>query len=407
MQAETRSNRAPAPFAVDDPTNTLPCWLDVDLDALAANVAAVQQWITPGTQLAAVVKGQGYGLGAEEISRAALAAGAQCLAVARVHEGLELRQAGIDAPILVLNRTDPAEADLAVRLHLTVTLDGAELARALGDAAARWHRSAQAHLKVDTGLHRFGVDPERALPLARDVAAIPGLAVDGLYTHFASADESDHAYTEEQIKRFSHATERLASAGYSFPLRHAANSAATLAFPAAHLGMVRVGLLLYGVSPSGYLPIELALRSVVSFRARVARVMELGAGEGVGYGQTWRAECPTRVALVAAGYADGVLRRLSNKGVALINGREVPIIGRVSMDQTTLDITHVPGVSVGTVVTFFGEDGDAQLDLHRFAQQVDTIPHDVLCAVSGRVARVYRRDSRVVRVARLNGTVDA
>lgn len=392
--------------ALSDSIGALPCWLAVDLDAVAANVAALRRWVSPTTGLAAVVKAQGYGAGAEEVAQTALAAGASWLAVARVHEAQELRHAGIHAPILVLTRTDPSEADLAVRLNLAVTVDGIDLARALGAAAVKQGCRAHVHIKVDTGLHRFGVEPERALPLARGISTIDGLDVQALYTHFANADEPDLSYTLEQFQCFEFVTSQLAGAGYCFPMRHAANSAAALALRRTHLNLVRLGLTLYGASPSGEVPPDLDLLPAVALQARIARTMALAPGEAVGYGQTWRAHQTTRVGVASAGYADGVPRQLSNRGVVLVHGQEAPIIGRVSMDMTTVDITRIPTARVGSVVTFFGRDGAAEIDLSRFARTVGTIPHDALSAVGGRVARVYLRDGAVHRLARLSGTVD-
>lgn len=386
-----------------DETATLPCWLEVDLDAIMANVRALQRWVGPETELAAVLKAQGYGTGACEVADAVLSAGAQWLAVARVHEGVELREAGAEVPILVMNRTNPEEAEVAVSHGLTVTVDSPDLARALATAAARTSRRAAVHLKVDTGLHRFGVDPDQALLLARTLSELDAIDVQALYTHFANADEPDRRHTLEQIACFERVTRDLANAGYRFPLRHAANSAATLAFREAHYEMVRVGLTLYGVSPSGWIPPDLELQPALALRARIARVSEIAASDGVGYGQTWHASRPTRVALVTAGYADGVRRGMSNRGKALVHGGQAPIIGRVSMDQITLDITDIPNVSIGDVATFFGEDGAATLDLASFAAASDTIPHEALTSVGGRVARVYRRGGQITRVARLSG----
>jgi alanine racemase len=190
-------------------------------------------------------------------------------------------------------------------------------------------------------------------------------------------------------------------------MRHAANSAGTLAFQEAHFDLVRVGLTLYGVSPSGQIPPDLQLQPALALKARIARVTELAPGEGVGYGQIWHAERPTRVALVTAGYADGLSRSMSNQGMALVHGVRAPIIGRVSMDQTTLDITHIPGVSVGDVATFFGSDGYARIELASFASASDTIPHEALTSIGGRVARVYRRGGRVANIARLSGPIEA
>lgn len=353
-----------------------------------------------------MVKAQAYGVGAEEVARTAVAAGAAWLAVDRVHEGAELRQAGIAVPILLLGRTDPSEADAVVEHHLTTTVDTADLAHALGKAAQGRRRRVAVHVKVDTGMHRSGVEPEQALPLVRKIATVPGLELQGLYTHFANADEPDPSFTTDQLRCFERVREELAAEGFRFPILHTANSAATLASVDAHLDMVRVGLTLYGVSPSGSVPPDLHLLPAVALKARIGRLVDLAAGDGVGYGQTWRAQRPTRVALALAGYADGVLRALSNRGGALVCGRAAPIIGRVSMAQTTLDITDIPGVGVGTVATFFGRDSGAEIGLHRVAREVNTIPHDVLTAVGPRVARVYRRGGQVTRVARLSGTVE-
>jgi alanine racemase len=384
-----------------DETATLPCWLDVDLDAVSANVRALQQWIGPDTQLAAVLKAEAYGTGARALTPVVQAAGAQWLAVARVHEGVELREAGATVPILVLNRTELDEAESAVTHNLAVTVDTPDLARALGAAATRHATRAAVHLKVDTGLRRFGVAPDQALSLARAMSDLDGLDAQALYTHFASADEADRGYTLEQLARFERVTEQLAGAGYRFPMRHAANSAATLSFRKAHFDLVRVGLTLYGVCPTGVVPDGLALAPALSFKARIARITDLAPGDGVGYGQIWHAERPTRVALVTAGYADGVRRAMSNRGCALVHGERAPIIGRVSMDQTTLDISSVAGLRVGDVATFFGHDGEAALRLDEFAAAADTIPHEALTGIGGRVARVYRSGERADRVVRL------
>jgi alanine racemase len=386
------------------PTAGLPCWLEVDLDAIGANVAALRRWVQPRTRIAAVVKAQAYGCGAEQVARAALAAGASSLAVARVHEGVELRTAGIRAPILVMNRTDLAEVQQAVHHELTVTVDTTELGRALGAAAHKLRRTSRVHVKVDTGLHRFGVDPDATLPLVRSLSEISELEVQGLYTHFASADETDLHFTLDQLERFEQVSRELDVAGYRFPVRHAANSAGTLNVRAAHLDMVRCGITLHGESPLESYPAGLYLQAANSLKARVARITELPVGDGVGYGQTWHAQRPSRIALGTIGYADGIPRRFAQHGSALIGGCRAPIVGRVSMDQVTLDITDIPGVEVGDVITFFGSDGQARLPLREFAAACDTISYEAMTSLGGRVARVYQGDDAWQGTARLNGT---
>ncbi|HEY3115740.1 MAG TPA: alanine racemase [Chloroflexota bacterium] len=380
----------------------MPCWLEVDLDRIAANVRSLKQWVGPHTKIAAVVKSGAYGVGAEEVARVALTAGAEWLAVARVHEAVELRQAGIEAPILVLSRTHPLEADLAAQHRLAVTVESPELACALSMAASTTGRPVAVHLKVDTGMHRFGVLPSEARALAEVLATTPGLRVEGLWTHFASADEPDLSSARDQLQCFFQVRQQLHEAGLDFPVCHTANSAATLAFPDAHLDLVRPGLTLYGISPLVEDRAGPDLLPALALKARLARVMTVQTGESVGYGRTWRAPRPSRVGLIAAGYADGLPRLLSNRGAVLVLGRPAGLIGRVSMDHTTIDITDIPQADVGSVVTVFGEDGDTSLDIAELAQHAGTIPHDILTGVGGRVARVYRQGGTVVRVARLN-----
>jgi alanine racemase len=382
---------------------TLSCWADVDLDAIATNVRSLRAWIGPSTRLAGVVKAQGYGMGAAEVAHAVLSAGGDRVAVARVHEGAELRAAGVRSPILVLSRTDPTEADQVVRHELTPTIDSEDLARALSVAATRAGTQIPVHLKVDTGLHRFGVEPERALPLARFLSDAPGLRIEGLWTHFANADEKDLSSAHEQLRVFNRVTQELVDAGYRFPIRHAANSAATVAIPAAHLDLVRVGQALYGVHPFDFPADGPDLQMAATLKARVARVMNLAPGDAVGYGETWRATKPVRAATLSAGYADGFPRDLTNRGRVYIRGHEAPILGRVMMDHLVVDITSAGNVVPGDEATLFGYDGQADLsiDIWQVAHDAGTIPHDILTGIGGRVPRVYRQGGRVTRIARL------
>ncbi len=383
----------------------LPCWVEIDLDRVAANVRSLRRWIGPAS-LAAVVKADGYGLGAAEIALSALAAGTQRLAVARIHEAVDLRNAGINAPILVLSRTDPTEADVVACHDLTVTVDTPELTAALERSAARTGRSIPVHIKVDTGMHRFGVEPDGALPLARALSDARSLRVEAIWTHFASADAPDPTATIEQLRLFNQVVQQLGDAGYRFPMRHAANSAGTLAFPDSHMEMVRVGLSLYGISPLDTREITPTLRPAVALKARVARRMTLAPGDTVGYGNTWTAPSPTHAATLTAGYADGVPRMASNRGSAMIGGRKVPVLGRVSMDHTVVDVSGVPNVRVGDEALFYGEGTHGNLDIWDAARAADTIPWDLLTGTGPRVPRVYIKDGRVQKIARLNGSVD-
>lgn len=402
----TRGVLADSPPPDEAHLRAFACWLDVDLDAIRHNVQLLRQWVGPSSSVAAVVKAEAYSMGAPQIAETLLDAGAARLAVARVHEGVELRESGLSAPILVLSRTDPSEAAAVAAHDLAVTVDTAELAQALDREARQLERRVTVHMKVDTGLHRFGISPDGAIPLARELADLPNLRIEGLWTHLASADDEDLASAQQQLRLFARVSDDLEEAGYHFPMRHAANSAATLALPGAHFDMVRVGQSLYGINPFTFAQAGIELRPAVSLRARVARVMNLAPGDAVGYNETWRATKPTRAATLTAGYADGVPRALSNRGCVSILGQTAPILGRVMMDHVVVDISGINGVQPGTEATIFGRDDGHAIDIWDVARAADSIPHDVLIGVGGRVPRVYRERNRIRNVARLTGSLE-
>ena len=372
-----------------DFSTTSPCWLEIDLDLIVSNVLAVRRLLDPGTAVAAVVKANAYGLGATEVARAALAAGATVLAVARIQEGVALRRAGLNAPILNLAYTGPEEVEAAVEFGITPTIADVEVARALA-RAARGRPPVGVHLKVDTGLSRFGAQPDEVPAILSALADEPALCLEGLSSHFATADEPDPSYSEEQLRRFLAIVGQLAARGLRPRLRHMANSAATLALPAARLDLVRLGISLSGTSPLlSDTPPE-GLRSAVALRARLARVYDLPAGASVGYGQSFTCRRPTRAGLVPVGYADGLPRAHSNRGAVLIGGRRAPLIGRVSMDQCVVDLTDLPAVRPGEEVTLIGRQGGAEISLTEFAAWSGTIPHEALCRIGPRVPRCYQ-----------------
>jgi alanine racemase len=290
-----------------DPSATSPCWLEIDLDSIVSNVRAVRRLLDPGTAVAAVVKANAYGLGAAEVARAALAAGATVLAVARIQEGVALRRAGLRAPILNLAYTAPDEVETAVQFGITPTIADVEVVRALA-RAARGRPPVAVHLKVDTGLSRFGAQPRELPALLSALADEPALHLEGLSSHFATADEPDPAYAEEQLRRFQSIVGELEERGIRPRIRHMANSAATLALPAARFDLVRLGISLSGTSPLLSDTPPAGLQSAVALRARLARVYDLPAGASVGYGQSFICRRPTRAGLVPVGYADGLPR---------------------------------------------------------------------------------------------------
>lgn len=378
--------------------NRLLTWAEIDLDAIAHNVQAIKEHIGPQTKIIAVVKADGYGHGAEPTARAALQGGASYLAVNRTVEGEELRRAGLTAPILTLGYTLPDEASDILRWGLTPTITTIEAALSLALAASREGRVAPIHVKVDSGLGRFGLLPEETLDFVRRVATLPGLYLEGLYTHFSAADEADPSYTLRQLAVYRQVCQALEEAGFSIPLRHAANSAAALFIPETRLDAVRPGLIIYGLPPSDRVPLPLPLRPALTIKSRVVRLRALPAGACIGYGRTYVVPQEKPFALVPIGYGDGYLRKLSNRGAMLIRGKRAPIVGRISMDQTVVDVCDVPGIQQDDEVVILGRQGEEEISAEEVACWADTINYEVVTRIAPRVPRMYRWGEQVVEV---------
>jgi alanine racemase len=365
-------------------------WADVDLDAIRHNIEVVKRHLNPGVLLLAVVKADAYGHGAVEVSRAALSSGVDWLAVATVDEGLDLVDAGIKAPILHMGRTPPGDVEVALRAGLRLCVFERRGLQAIADACARTGLKARVHLKVETGMARLGVRRGGdTLMLAQLCEAAAGVELEGFWTHFAEADEPQSPRTDEQLALFRAEVERLRTAGIVPPLLHCANSAATLFHPETQVDMVRVGLLLYGYSPAPGEEPQLDLRPAMAWKAVVVAVHDLEAGEKVGYGGAFAAPRPTRTATVAIGYADGYPRTLSNKGVLLLGGKRVRVVGRVSMDYVSVDISGVEHVELGDEAVIIGSQGQEAITADELATSLDTISWEVLCDIGGRVPRVH------------------
>ncbi|MGI8750831.1 MAG: alanine racemase [Acidimicrobiales bacterium] len=375
-----------------------PAWAEIDLDAIAANAAILAAMGAPAG-LCAVVKADGYGHGAVPVARAARRGGAAWLGVALVEEGVELRQAGLDGPILVLSEPTPGAMAEVVARDLTPTLytaAGVESATAEVGRSGR-SRPLAVHVKVDTGMHRVGATPDAAVALALDVAARPELELGGFWTHFAVADEIDDPYTAGQMERFEAASARLRVAGVVPPLCHAANSAATLWHPDARLDLVRCGIALYGLAPAAAgigAPEMIGLRPALTLRARVSHVKTVAAGERLSYGLRYRLEVPSVVATVPIGYADGVPRILAAAGgEVLLGGRRRPLAGTVTMDQILVDCgpdgQGGAGVAVGDDVVLLGAQGDEHIGAWEWANLTGTISYEIVCGLSQRVPRIY------------------
>ncbi|HET8631750.1 MAG TPA: alanine racemase [Thermomicrobiales bacterium] len=376
---------------------------EIDLDAVANNVRHFAALAGGRAAVMAVVKANAYGHGAVMVARAALDAGARWLGVATVDEGAHLRRAGIAAPILVLAPADPAEAEAAGDADLTLAVADLDLAAAVARAARAAGRAATVHLEVDTGMRRFGAPAGAAAALAAQVAALPGLRLGGLYTHFATADEADRAFFAEQRARFAAVVREVRAAGIGAPLVHEANSAAALAVPDSHLDLIRVGIALYGLSPLAEVPAPAALRPVAAVRSRVARVLDLAPGDSVSYGRTFVAERPLRAALVPLGYADGYRRALSGRAAMLLGGRRAPVLGRVCMDQTVVAVPEGLDVRVGDEVTALGAQGDDRVTAEELADLAGTITYEITTGLGARLPRHYLRAGRVVAIEDLAG----
>lgn len=358
---------------------------EVDAGALRDNAAAVVRHVGPGVGVMAMVKANGYGHGLETAGEAALEGGATWLGVSSAEEARQALRFG--APVLVVGWTDPADHDELVSAGVHVTVWDAEAVEALAAAAGRTGRQARAHVKIDTGMGRLGARPERLPELERVLAAHASeIDVAGLFTHFADSEAPDLGFTDEQHERF---VELAAGLRELAPqaLVHCANSGAILRAPHTHHDLVRLGIALYGYPPLTARD-ALPLRPAMTVVAPVTLVKTVAAGDTVGYCRTWRASAPTRVATVAAGYADGVQRAQSNRGTVLVAGVRCPIVGLVSMDQITVDVSEVDGVRPGDEVVLFGERNGARLGADEVAAVVGTIPHEVLCGVSARMPRV-------------------
>lgn len=370
----------------------------MDLDALAQNVRGLKARIGGRTELLAVVKANAYGHGASVVAQAALEAGASRLGVACVDEGVQLRQAGIQAPILVMGHLPLWQAELVLEHRLTPTLSYKQLALALAGLSHERGIVIPVHVKVDTGMSRFGLLPQEAIPFIEFLQTLPGLHLEGLYTHFAVADEQDKTFTRQQFARFMEVANRFPQ----ISCRHVANSATVLDMPELCLDMARPGISLYGLYPSSQVSHSVALKPVLSLKSLVARLLWLSPGDTVSYGRTWRAESPTRIALIPCGYADGLRRGLSNRGSVLVRGRRAPILGRICMDQFMADVTHIPEVALGDEVVLIGRQGEEEITADEIAALEGTISYEIVCGISARVPRVYLRAGQVVGVQTLN-----
>lgn len=373
--------------------DSLSTWAEIDLNALVHNFKEIRKKVGPDVRVMAIVKAQGYGHGIVQVSRALEKEGVNYLGVTSPFEAFLLRKEGIKSPILILGPTMLEEASEIIEKDIAQTICTKEMAHTLAGECKRLKKRLKVHIEVDTGMGRTGVPHQRALRLIKEIVKIPELEVEGIFTHFSTADEEDKSFTEEQIKRFKEVLEKLEEEKIDIPLRHAANSAGVLNFPESYFNMVRPGLALYGIYPSEYVSRSLNLHPVMSLKSRIIYLKRVERGSTISYGKTYVTNKNTTIAILPIGYEDGYNRLLSNQGEVIIKGKRVRIAGRVCMDQTIIDVGEVPNVEVGDEVILIGKQGKERISVEEIAKKVDTVPHEVVCRIAGRIPRTYLKSS--------------
>lgn len=375
--------------ALDHPIR--PTRAEVNLDALLSNYAAVKA-LAPNVEILAVVKANAYGHGAVDVALALESAGVRFLGVALVEEGMELRYAGVKAPILVLGGSYPGGYHLMVEHGLIPAVFRDEHVAELAAAAKAQGVAVTAHLKIDTGMGRIGVLPDELPSFLERARAHSNVRLEGLLSHFANADLADQAVTREQVRLFKEAANQMKAAGYDPSFRHLSNSAGVLDLPevrdGVELNLVRPGLMLYGVSPAGWLKDRMPLRPVLSWKTGVTHLKTVPAGTAISYGGTFVTKRTSVIATLPIGYADGYDRAYSSRAHVLIRGKRAPIAGRVCMDMCMADVTDIDGVAMGDEVVLLGKQGSEEISVEELARLSDTIPYEILCGVGARVPRV-------------------
>lgn len=377
-------------------------WARIDLDALTHNYQVIRERLRPGTKMMAVVKADAYGHGVKYVAPLLDRLGAEQFAVSNIEEAMQLRALSVKKPILILGYTPPYLAKTLAQHEISQTVFDSEYAAALSRHATADGVTVRMHIKIDTGMGRLGfihhdLQDCDAIEQIRSVCKLPGLAREGIFTHFASSDldgDQDGSFTRRQFDLFCDVIDRLKQDGITFCLRHCCNSAATLRNPEMQLDMVRPGIILYGMEPSGALRNAADLRPAMTLQSVISMVKDLHPGDSVSYGRTYTAQHEIRAATIPIGYADGYPRSLSNNGYILIRGQKAPIIGRVCMDQTVVDVTGIPKAQEGDEVLLFGSDANGTLPVEEYSALCGTINYETVCLVGKRVPRIYYENGR-------------
>ncbi|SHF77628.1 alanine racemase [Caldanaerobius fijiensis DSM 17918] len=366
-----------------------PVWAEVNLDNIRYNLRKVRESLNKGVEIIAVVKADAYGHGAVQVSRVLVDEGVKYLAVAILDEAIELRENGIDVPILILGYTPEDQLKYVVEYDISQTVFDLNYVRRISQEATIRHKKTKIHVKIDTGMGRIGyTDYERARQEIRQMASLPGIQVEGIFTHFAAADERDKTYTYKQYELFRNLVDDLEKE-IEIPLRHVSNSAAILDLPEMELDAVRPGIILYGHYPSDEVSKSIPLRPAMSLKSKVIHVKSVEPGAYISYGRRFKTRRKSVIATVPIGYADGFTRMLTGKARVLIKGQFAPVVGTICMDQMMVDVTDVEGVRMGEEVVLFGMSGNSTLPVEEIADKLGTINYEVLCMVGKRVPRVY------------------
>jgi len=380
-------------------------WIEVNLDAIAQNVRNIKKLIGEKKELMAVVKGNAYGHDVLEVVSVVLKSGATRLAVARLEEGIFLRKAGITVPILVLGLTLKQQAELLVSYSITPAVSECEMIEKLSEEAFKEGKIVKVHLKVDTGMGRIGIFPNRVLDFVKKIKALKNIEIEGVFTHFSVADEKDKTYTEIQFKKFMEVLNILEKEGIEISIKHVGNSATLLDLPHMWLDLIRPGISIYGLYPSKEVQKIIKLIPAHSFKTRIVFLKELPAGECISYGRTYKTKKKrTVVASLPVGYADGYNRHLSNQGEVLVRGRRFPVIGRICMDQTMIDVTNLPQVEIGDEVVLWGRQGQEEITVEEIAEKIGTINYEIVhMPDKKRVPKLFIKNKKPYKIKSMLG----
>lgn len=380
-------------------------WAEINLDNIAHNVRTIRRKVHKSCEILGVVKADAYGHGVSKVVPVMLANGVTRLAVTMLDEAIELRAMGIDVPILVMSYTDPGRAEEILRYKITQTVYTRELASALSETAVKLGINARIHIKVDTGMGRLGfMAGYEAIKAITWIRTLPGIIVEGLYTHFASADEEDTAYTDKQFELFMGISRELDRIGLHIPLKHVCNSAATMRFASMHLDMVRPGLIVYGMVPAGCPGAWLDLRPAMSLKSNIILVKKVPPGTAISYGRKFVTKKESLIGTIPIGYADGYSRRLSGKAEVMVHGARVPVAGSICMDNCMVDLTGLPedNIQIGDEIVLFGsqlyEGKEGMITVDELAGWLDSINYEVTCLIGRRVPRAYHSDGMIRHV---------